>query len=592
LHVPSTNAGISEIVAGQNGVLWFDERGSHSLGRIDATGTIREYPLPSGVSFGPYTLAVTPDGHVWTAATGVTATDAQGITTSQSMFEFDAQGKLLHTLSVAQSVIGAISVSLHPYVIAAGADGLPYVAWGPYPYGMEVVQRGPVVKQLGFPVGDIPTALALAADGRVWFVVPNANFPNYGYIEPGTLAVRVFHGPKGIDPGGIVAGPGNGVAFTAGDNFLYRVETGISGGGAQDSPGAVAPSSIAASLPTPAQAFADTAVVITSVALAAGGTLFITFPAQFFNLTFQENYPAIAAWLARRRRRRATSPRRLTPTRARIAFAAVVAAGALCGALLDPGFGRSWSTMASYLAIVLALVTGAAVTGGAAALYHWRSGHPERPSPAALPLGLAVAAICVLISRLVAFQPGYLYGVVCGLAFHRKLSSRQQGHVATMGIVATLCVSVLAWIAWVPVHNAAAHGAAFPTVVLDDFLATVFVSGMVGSAIGLLPLRFLSGGAIREWRPPVWAGLFTLAMFGVVDVLVRSPASPGAKHAPLVTTIVLFVAFGGFAIAFREYFARRWRREHGVTVRGFREWLHDLLSPHAATPPADVTPRP
>jgi hypothetical protein len=198
--------------------------------------------------------------------------------------------------------------------------------------------------------------------------------------------------------------------------------------------------------------------------------------------------------------------------------------------------------------------------------------------------------MCVLISRLVSFQPGYLYGVVCGLAFHRRLTPRQQGHVATLAIIATLCVSVLAWVAWVPVHNAAAHGAAFATVVVDDFLSAVFVSGMVGSAISLLPLRFLSGGAIREWRPPVWAGLFILTMFGVIDVLVRSPASPGT-HAPLVTTIVLFLVFGGFAVAFREYFARRWRAEHGVTLRGFREWMHDLLSPHTTPPPTDVVPR-
>jgi hypothetical protein len=78
-------------------------------------------------------------------------------------------------------------------------------------------------------------------------------------------------------------------------------------------------------------------------------------------------------------------------------------------------------------------------------------------------------------------------------------------------------------------------------------------------------------------------------MFGVIDFLLRSPRSPGATHAPLVTTVLLFVVFGGFAVAFREYFARRWRIEHGVTVRGVREWARDLLSPHAVTPAA-VTP--
>jgi hypothetical protein len=445
-----------------------------------------------------------------------------------------------------------------------------------------VVRPGPKVQYAAWPVGDIPSAMALAADNRVWFVVPNANFPNYGYLEPGTLRVRTFHGPKGIAPAGLSSGPGTSVSFTAGDNYLYRVDTGV----AIASP-ALVPSSIATSLPTPAEAFANAAVVASSVALAVGGTLFITFPAQLFNLTFQENYPRITAWFARRRDHRTTASR---PRRDGLIFALVVAAGALFGALLDPGFGRSWSSLASYLAIVLALLSGAAVAGGVTSVYHWRRGHPERPYPLALPLGLAVAGVCVLVSRLARFQPGYLYGVVCGLAFHRRLSDREEGQVAALAILASLCVSILAWLLWVPVNHAATQpGAWFGEIVVDNFLAALFVGGLVGSTIGLLPLRFLAGGAIRQWRPAVWATLFALAMFGVIDFLLRSPRSPGATHAPLVTTIVLFVVFGGFAVAFREYFARRWRIEHGVTVRGVRAWARDLLSPHVETP-AVVTP--
>jgi hypothetical protein len=47
-------------------------------------------------------------------------------------------------------------------------------------------------------------------------------------------------------------------------------------------------------------------------------------------------------------------------------------------------------------------------------------------------------------------------------------------------------------------------------------------------------------------------------MFGVVAVMLRpssGPARPGA--APFVTTIVLFVLFGGFSLLFRQYFAHR-----------------------------------
>lgn len=79
-------------------------------------------------------------------------------------------------------------------------------------------------------------------------------------------------------------------------------------------------SSVASSLPTPAQAFANAGEVVASIAVAAGGTLFITFPAQLFNLTFQENYDLIVAWLRRRsfglHRRGGASPAAVAGTHA------------------------------------------------------------------------------------------------------------------------------------------------------------------------------------------------------------------------------------------------------------------------------------
>jgi hypothetical protein len=92
----------------------------------------------------------------------------------------------------------------------------------------------------------------------------------------------------------------------------------------------------------------------------------------------------------------------------------------------------------------------------------------------------------------------------------------------------------------------------------DDWLASIFVGGLVGVTIGLLPLRFLPGGTLFKWNRLAWAALFGIASFGVVAIMLRpssGPARPGS--APLVTAIVLFVLFGGVSVAFREYFARR-----------------------------------
>jgi len=96
--------------------------------------------------------------------------------------------------------------------------------------------------------------------------------------------------------------------------------------------------------------------------------------------------------------------------------------------------------------------------------------------------------------------------------------------------------------------------------------------------IVLFPLRFLAGWTVIRWRRDVWLGIFVVALFGVVAVLDRSPVSPGSHTSPVVITVALFVVFAGGSVMFREHFARKWRRSHGVELRGVRAHLRELVS--------------
>ena len=134
---------------------------------------------------------------------------------------------------------------------------------------------------------------------------------------------------------------------------------------------------------------------------------------------------------------------------------------------------------------------------------------PWQASLHALPAGLLVAATCVLISRLSSFEPGYLYGVIASLAFQGTLARNEQEHAAALSAIASLTVAVIAWLIWVPVgHAAAAPGAPFAVVLAADLLGSIFVGGLVGNVIGLLPLRFLSGGTLMAWNRAAWAATF------------------------------------------------------------------------------------
>lgn len=356
----------------------------------------------------------------------------------------------------------------------------------------------------------------------------------------------------------------------------------------------------ATSLPTPGQALSNPAVVITSALIAVGGTLFITFPAQLFNLTLDENYAAVEEWFRRWRHRvqRLRQPHRAKAggsaapgeakgrpvqhdeRRDRNGLIAVIAAGGLLGSMLDPAFGFNWHSVGHFISVVAALTAGITLSAWALQRYRRKKSWNDPVRVHALPLGLIVALVCVVISRLVDFQPGYLYGVVCGVALSRRITAAEEGQIAALSVVATLTASGLAWLLWVPVNAAASHaGAIFVLTLLDSFLAALFVSGLVGVAISLLPLRFLPGFTISRWHRGAWLALFIVSLFFVVDFLVRSPVSPGSHDSPLITTIVLFVVFAGASVGFREHFARAWRREHGIKLKGFGEWVRDLVQP-------------
>ena len=249
--------------------------------------------------------------------------------------------------------------------------------------------------------------------------------------------------------------------------------------------------------------------------------------------------------------------------REKIAFVLVLVAGALLGAFLDPSFGANARTVLSFMSILVAMVFGVFLSGLVTGGYHRARKHGKVPFKfEALPGGLVVAAVCVLISRGTGFAPGYLYGIVCGVGYTRKLAKNEEGHLVALGAAAKVVLAVAAWAAWSAItRDASKPGTFFGTVLVDDFLASLFVSGMVGTVLSLFPLRFMPGHKLKQWHTGVWALTFGVSFFLLVQVLLRPHSgSSGRSHVPLVTTIVLFVVFAGGSLLFRDHFVRKERR--------------------------------
>ncbi|MGA7833756.1 MAG: FGLLP motif-containing membrane protein [Acidimicrobiales bacterium] len=354
--------------------------------------------------------------------------------------------------------------------------------------------------------------------------------------------------------------------------------------------GNVAP--IAATIGTPRQIFHSMGHNLLNAIITVALVVLIAFPANIFNQTFSDNYAEILLMVASARRRfrhpfakprgeeaasfvphgeestgngaASTTPGRATPAR----FAVSLVIGAFLGGLLNPKFGSNAQTVEDLVATVAAFLFAATVSWFVAKSFRRYRHYSTTTYLRALPLGLLVAAVCVVVSRLTNFEPGYLYGVVIGFAFVGSLKDRHTAHLVAISTLSTLLVALLAWLAWVPVSHLALDSGNAVVAMVDDMLGSIFIGGLVGSVVGMLPLEGLPGGHLAKWRRDVWAIVFFLATFLLVEVELNpatGPTHPGG--APVVTAILLFVIFGALSLGTRSYFIRRKARQDAEHAR-------------------------
>jgi len=133
-----------------------------------------------------------------------------------------------------------------------------------------------------------------------------------------------------------------------------------------------------------------------------------------------------------------------------------------------------------------------------------------------------VTIVMVVACRLFHFQPGFFYGALAGLAFRSAVSEPVQGKMTAANWVFSLVISVGAFFLRVPVSAAAGKsGASIWWIGLEVCLSLIFLWGMEGLAVAMLPMKFLDGRKVFRWSRSAWALMFFLGIFATVQVLLR-----------------------------------------------------------------------
>lgn len=240
----------------------------------------------------------------------------------------------------------------------------------------------------------------------------------------------------------------------------------------------------------------------------------------------------------------------------RLAIALVVAA--LISSFLSPTLGFSEESFATFVGFLVALVV-VLLSFEVPALLEHRRVTGELGRLRVLPWALIIAAVFVVVSRLAALQPGYLWGVVLGVAFLKTDTSADEGREQAAGALWTLIVAVLAWLALGWVRGSAGAEDTFFNIAAQTALAAIVVAGLEAVAFGLMPFRFMPGVAIYRWNRLVWAVLFGASLFAFFHVLIGPTSGYLADlTAPAwLAALGVFAAFGAFTVLFWAWFRFR-----------------------------------
>ena len=215
---------------------------------------------------------------------------------------------------------------------------------------------------------------------------------------------------------------------------------------------------------------------------------------------------------------------------------------------LDPSIGvnaRS-ALLVGALAAALIIITGLCE---AVRIPYFRQRHELDAHLRMFPRALVIAVPLVIASRLLGFHPGFIFGVTCAVAVEGTLLDRDEG--LSLGIVgvSVLSLGAIAWLLWIPAsHAATVDDPSGVAIVLDTFLATLWVTALQVVLFAMLPLKYLYGEKVLQWSRAGWFAMYFTAMFLFLQVLLHPSAgawgglSDGTLRALAATGVVLLGA--------------------------------------------------
>ncbi|MGE3794196.1 MAG: FGLLP motif-containing membrane protein [Dehalococcoidia bacterium] len=313
---------------------------------------------------------------------------------------------------------------------------------------------------------------------------------------------------------------------------------------------------------------ASPAVILTNALLSLLALMLILLACTVFNSTLEENGSQLASVLGRlvgpfglslawiRGDDNGDGERPISLWRLGLILLAVAAV--YSG--LDPEFGWNAATAALVISLTVGVGLLTFIYEGAQVLFGARAG--ARSSLQLQPLGIVIAALSVIITRLTDVHPGIVLGVIAGAAVGSH-DTRLQGRIVTAAMLGVLGLSLGSLLAIGPLQSlATGHPGDWWAVIPETVAVTLFVGGIEGLLFSLLPLKFMEGRRVWDWNRAVWLALGVAVSFLFFHVVLNrtdaytSVVEETGVRALFAVCVGSIVLASGFWLACRQWLPR------------------------------------
>lgn len=227
---------------------------------------------------------------------------------------------------------------------------------------------------------------------------------------------------------------------------------------------------------------------------------------------------------------------------------AILGISALVYCFLEEDFALDTSALVLFLSLVIGVGVATYVYDGAQVLVAERLFQ----LPSALrffPIGIVIAAVCVLFSRVTGLHPGLVFGFVAAASIMapRKPSEREDGMIIFLPMVLMFAVSMLAWFLLVPLRDLSENGDWW-ALVLEGAALSVFLGGIQGMLFTLVPIAFMDGDKLWRWNKVAWAAITIPVAFVFFHVVVTQEGTLSAAFDERGITMLVILAAVSWAL--------------------------------------------